>query len=148
MVEATRRDQIGNWLLVIGGAAAIAVAAFFVMSASGVGAFFGTDGPLLAADPPEVFVPQSYAGRSAPASVGLRNLTGRSVRVVGVHTSCVCVAPDDTFPFTLAAHQERRVSFSAQVPADGHAGDALATITFYVEAASQSVHVQLRVGSG
>jgi hypothetical protein len=65
--------------------------------------------------------------------VDLLNTSGEKVCVVGVNSSCGCIAPIDDFPFSLDPHQRMRVRFKIQVDSNVKDGDVLGKATLYVD---------------
>lgn len=85
---------------------------------------------------------------SAAATVTLRNLTARPIRVVGASTTCSCIAATRSFPAMLEPHDTLSIHFELTVPKHAKPGDPLGSARFFTESTSRVPHVEFLLGSG
>jgi hypothetical protein len=89
-------------------------------------------------------VGEHVSSSDSSAEIELHNIAQHSVRVVGAQTSCGCISPIDQFPFVLHPHEQKRVSFRLQIDAAAKDGDALGTVTFFLDEPTPTITVSFR----
>ena len=85
---------------------------------------------------------------SATATVTLRNLTARPIRVVGASTTCSCIAATNAFPVTLEPYSTISIKFELEVPNETKADDQLGSARFFTESESRVPQVEFVLGAG
>ena len=101
------------------------------------------NGVLYVAEPAIVKISSTVEGKVANATVNLRSISNRRVRIVGASTSCTCLVPGSQFPIELEPGESRGVHFKINLNDQiRQKGGTVGQATFFVEAESPPVTVQ------
>lgn len=79
--------------------------------------------------------------------VTLRNVSAKEVKVVGVQSSCGCLASPSQFPLDLQPDGGQQVVFTVQVPRGTAANSKIANAVFYLNEKSGPVELSVKTAS-